>query len=162
MESVVFIIGGNQGDRLDLIYKAKIKLQEKIGVALSLSSIYKTKAWGKESAKDYLNQVLVFKTDLTAENLLAIGHEIENQLGRERSEKWGDRSMDIDILYIGQAIINTPYLQIPHPLIQLRRFVLVPLVEVLPDFIHPIFKMTNKQLLENCQDTLGPEDVFKA
>ncbi len=152
MEEVVFIIGGNMGNRSDLISKAKYLLQDSLGDPILLSSIYETAAWGKKSSGDYLNQVLVFDSDFSPHELLAIGQNIENSLGRIRVEKWTDRTMDVDILYIGQKIVYHPDLAIPHPHIAQRRFVLEPVTEVLPDFIHPVFKLTNQQLLENCGD----------
>ena len=152
MEPVVFIIGGNLGNRLDLIQRARISLQEIIGIPILISSIFEAAPWGSVSSMNYLNQVLVFETSLNPERLLTIGNQIEDQLGRTRIEKWGDRTMDIDILYIGNQVINSAKLIIPHPLILERKFVLAPLAEIMPDFLHPVHKLTNKEMLEICED----------
>ena len=153
MEKVVFVIGGNLGDRMGLIEQANKLLEENFSDPLLFSSVFETAAWGNLSDGDYLNQVLVFQTDLAPEVVLTIIQDIENQLGRRREEKWGNRTMDIDILYFGQQVIQNQELIIPHPFISRRRFVLEPLAEILPDFIHPVFKVSNIQMLETCSDT---------
>ena len=152
MEKVVFIIGGNLGDRMKFIQQAYKMLRENFSDPLLSSSVFETAAWGEASEGEYLNQVLVFPTNLTAEVVLTIIQEIENRLGRKREEKWGNRTMDIDILYFGQQVIQNQDLIIPHPFISQRRFVLEPLVEILPDFLHPIFQISNTQMLEGCSD----------
>lgn len=153
MEKVVFVIGGNLGNRVELIEQANKMLRENFSTPLLSSSVFETAAWGNLSEGDYLNQVLVFQTDLDAEVVLIIIQDIENQLGRKREEKWGNRTMDIDILYFGQQVIQNQNLIIPHPFISRRRFVLEPLVEILPNFIHPVLKVSNSKMLETCTDT---------
>lgn len=153
MEKVVFVIGGNLGDRMKLIEQASKMLGENFSDPLISSSVFETEAWGNLSEGDYLNQVLVFQTNLTPEVVLTIIQDIENQLGRKREEKWGNRTMDIDILYFGQQVIQNQKLIIPHPFISRRKFVLEPLVEILPNFIHPVFLVSNTELLKTCSDT---------
>lgn len=153
MEKVVFVIGGNLGNRVELIEQSNKMLRENFSTPLLSSSVFETAAWGNLSEGDYLNQVLVFQTDLDAEAVLIIIQDIENQLGRKREEKWGNRTMDIDILYFGQQVIQNQNLIIPHPFISRRRFVLEPLVEILPNFIHPVLKVSNSKMLETCTDT---------
>lgn len=153
MEKVVFVIGGNLGNRVELIEQANKMLRENFSTPLLSSSVFETAAWGNLSEGDYLNQVLVFQTDLDPEAVLIIIQDIENQLGRKREEKWGNRTMDIDILYFGQQVIQNQNLIIPHPFISRRRFVLEPLVEILPNFIHPVLKVSNSKMLETCTDT---------
>jgi len=152
--TVAILLGSNLGLRLEFMQEAAQQLSIQVGQILSSSSYYETKAWGNESQPDFLNQVLVCETTLDAQEVLAYCLSIEKKLGRNRLEKWGSRTIDIDILYFGNEIIATPDLKIPHPFLHERRFTLVPLVEVLPDFIHPVFNSSSKQLLERCTDEL--------
>lgn len=154
MCQVYLSLGGNLGDRLSNFTIATQHIKEKIGEVLKESSIYETKAWGDENQPDYLNMVLEVSTELEPEEILNETQKIEHQLGRQRSEKWGARTMDIDILFIGDKVLDTERLKIPHPLMSKRKFVLLPLMEVAPEFIHPIFKTSIKTLTSNCEDTL--------
>ncbi len=151
-EYLVLIIGGNLGDRIGLLNKAKEQVIQAFGAVILASSVYETDAWGGVSSKSYLNQVLVFDLAFNPQFILQEVLSIEIKLGRERNERWGDRTMDIDILYMGQQIIEDENLTVPHPRISLRRFVLQPLVEILPDFIHPVYKKNHHELLANCDD----------
>jgi 2-amino-4-hydroxy-6-hydroxymethyldihydropteridine diphosphokinase len=153
MEKLVLIIGGNLGDRLLLINKTVDLLNHIFGPLDCASSIYESSPWGGKSLGNYLNQVLIYHTDLSPKRVLKKIQNIEDLLGRQREMKWGNRTMDIDILYYGEKTISSDLLRIPHPYIEVRKFVLMPLKEVLPDFIHPVLKMTNVQLFENCPDT---------
>lgn len=160
MEKLILIIGGNLYDRLALIQKAKDQLEDKIGVCIQYSSIFETEAWGGKSSGSYLNQVLVFQTKLKPQQILQCILQIERECGRERIEKWGNRTMDIDILYFGDTIVNDDDLLIPHPHISDRKFVLEPMVEVMPDFIHPISGKTQIELLHACNDSSKVE-IYK-
>lgn len=155
MSTVYLLLGGNQGDRLYLLSKARELIEAKVGVLQQASSIYETAAWGKEDLPSYLNQVLCLRSSLPPLEILNRTQAIEQALGRIRLEKWGARTMDIDFLYLGQKIIRSRRLVIPHPLIQARRFVLKPLVEIAPNFVHPIWLKTNEALLKQCTDTLS-------
>lgn len=154
MTRLVLIIGGNIGDRVLFLERSRELLTKLIGKEILASSIFETEAWGGNSVGAYLNQVLLFDTIFSAEKVLQKIHLVENHLERKRQVKWGDRTMDIDILYFGNSVINTDTLAIPHPYISERRFVLVPLVEVMPDFIHPVYKVSHEALLNTCTDTL--------
>jgi 2-amino-4-hydroxy-6-hydroxymethyldihydropteridine diphosphokinase len=151
---LVLIIGGNIGDRVFFLERSRELLNKLIGKEILASSIFETEAWGGCSIGAYLNQVLLFDTIFSAEKVLQKIHLVENHLERKRQIKWGDRTMDIDILYFGNSVINTDTLTIPHPYISERRFVLVPLVEVMPDFIHPVYKVSHEALLNTCTDSL--------
>ncbi|MCH6200227.1 2-amino-4-hydroxy-6-hydroxymethyldihydropteridine diphosphokinase [Aquiflexum sp. LQ15W] len=152
MNQVVFILGGNLGDRLRLIEGSVDLMVSHFGSIIRKSSIFETAAWGGKSNGNYLNQVLVFNTSFFPEEILDVILEIELKMGRTRGEKWGDRTMDIDILYFGNEKFQSERLTIPHPFLQERRFVLKPLAEILPDFVHPVLYKTHQELLENCLD----------
>jgi 2-amino-4-hydroxy-6-hydroxymethyldihydropteridine diphosphokinase len=153
MIKLVLILGGNLGDRLTLINKARKTLEKTFGPSLAASSIYETEAWGGKSSGDYLNEVLVFNCSIEPDKVLEIIHSIENGFERKREIKWGDRTMDIDILFYGNFCLETECLIIPHPFITQRRFVLEPLNELMPEFIHPKEKMSIRELLLNCTDS---------
>jgi 2-amino-4-hydroxy-6-hydroxymethyldihydropteridine diphosphokinase len=152
--TVAILLGSNLGDRLKQMQQATDLISMYVGNISTVSSYYETKAWGNEDQPDFLNQVLVCETLHKPIDVLSRCLSIEKTLGRDRTEKWGSRTMDIDILYFGQEIIATPELKIPHPFLHERRFTLVPLSEVLPDFVHPVFNLSNKQLLDRCEDVL--------
>lgn len=148
------LLGTNLGDRIINLKNAieKIELNSKV---LQLSKIYTTAAWGLEDQDDFLNQVLQIETSLNPYELLEKVLGIEVELGRERLVKWGSRIIDIDVLYFNNEIIESPKLIVPHPQIQNRRFTLIPLVELNPNYLHPKIQKTNSELLELCQDTLS-------
>lgn len=152
MQQIILIIGGNIGDRFNLIMQAKQLLEENIGRIGLISSLYETEAWGTASQGNYLNQVLIIESELAAVQVLNLALQIEKVLGRQRDVKWGNRTMDIDLLYYGNQIIDSSKLSVPHPYLHLRRFVLVPLAEIVPDFVHPILKLTSSALLNQCED----------
>jgi 2-amino-4-hydroxy-6-hydroxymethyldihydropteridine diphosphokinase len=129
------------------------KVEDDIGKIITASSIFETTAWGNENQNNFLNSVIEIKTPFDAFTILQKSQEIENNLGRERSDKWGERTIDIDILFYNNKIINTKELTIPHPLIQKRKFVLVPLSEIAPSYKHPILRKNISTLLSECKDT---------
>ena len=153
------MIGGNLGARFLNLQKARDLIGQKIGDIERLSFVYETAAWGVEDQPNYLNQLLCVSTKLQALELLAEIHCIEAELGRERIEKWGARTMDIDILFYESQIIQTPQLSIPHHSLHLRRFMLIPLCELVPDFVHPVLKKTIFDLLLECEDDLAVKRV---
>lgn len=146
-------LGSNQGDRLLYIQKAIEQLAYR-GSILQVSSIYETTAWGNTLQANFLNCVLEIETTLCAESLLLEIFDIEASLGRQRKGKWQPRTIDIDILYFGSQVVKNDLLKIPHPFLPQRRFVLVPLNEVAPDFLHPVLQKTNRVLLRECPDKL--------
>jgi 2-amino-4-hydroxy-6-hydroxymethyldihydropteridine diphosphokinase len=153
LNKVYLLLGSNLGDRLDTLVKAQKYLSEH-GEILSISSVYETKPWGKSNQPNFLNQVLLIETNMSAEELLKKILGIEILLGRVREQKWAERTIDIDILYFNNEIIVTESLKIPHPEIHNRKFTLVPLNEISPDFLHPVFNLSTRQMLERCNDTL--------
>ena len=154
MKTVSLIFGGNIGDTKAVFEKASKLLQQKIGPINARSAIYRSKAWGYQSENDFLNQLYLFKTKLSANEILENCLETEHLLGRQRNSNsvYSDRIIDIDILYLDDLIIDTDELTIPHPKLQERLFALMPLNEVIPDFIHPVFKKSHKSLLSLCPD----------
>lgn len=158
-EQVFLLLGTNEGDRLTNLHVVKDEIKKSVGLVVEESAIYQTAAWGKTDQPDFYNQVLLLQTTMSPETLLLNLQQIEKKLGRERKEKWGARIIDIDILYFGKTVLNTPGLLIPHPAIALRRFTLVPLVEIAPHFVHPVLKKTNLVLLQECVDVLAVKRV---
>lgn len=130
------------------------ELEQTVGTIVAKSSLYETAAWGKEDQPDFLNMALCIETSLTPEQLLQATQTIEQHLGRQRDVKWGQRTLDIDILFYGSEIVNLPNLKVPHPYIQDRRFALVPLHEIAPQLVHPGLAKTIAALLQNCPDKL--------
>lgn len=155
MNKVYLLTGGNLGHPVAVLEAAKASIALHCGTVVTASSLYRTAAWGREDQPDFLNQVLLLHTQLSAHQLLQKLQEIELRAGRQRVEKYGPRLLDIDILLFNGAIINTPQLQVPHPQMAYRRFVLVPLAEIAPDLLHPIAKRTIQQMLAQCPDTLA-------
>ena len=153
METTYLGIGTNNGDRAKNLAKALVLIEGKAGRILKSSSVYETEPWGFESPNFFLNMVLKVETTLSPVKLLEIVHIIEAELGRKRSRtRYVSRVMDIDILFYGDEVISTKELVIPHPLISERKFVLVPLVEIEPDLVHPVFRKTISDLLIRCSD----------
>jgi 2-amino-4-hydroxy-6-hydroxymethyldihydropteridine diphosphokinase len=130
-------------------------IEKEIGSIQKMSSIYETAAWGNTEQPDFLNQALEIETPLNAEQVMEGLLKIEKQMGRERLIPMGPRSIDLDIIYFNKDIIDRPSLEIPHPRLAERKFVLLPLSEIAPDFIHPIFQKTNEVLLKECGDSLA-------
>lgn len=151
---VTLIFGGNQGDRKALIDEA-IQKMASIGKIKQRSSLYETAPWGFESPDAFYNQVVIYNTPFTPEEVLQKCQEIEKCLGRKRSgTQFCSRTMDIDILFYDSQIIHTPTLTIPHPRLTQRNFVLAPLNEIMPDFKHPGIGKKISELLKESPDTL--------
>jgi len=158
MHKVFLGIGGNLGIKSDNFKKVHLSIQHELGAIVNKSSVYETPPWGFEANEGFWNQVLEITTNYSPPELLAKIHEIENQFGRKRNEKtYSSREMDIDILYYDDIFMEAQNLTIPHPLMYQRKFVLVPLAEIAPQFKHPLLRLTSVQMLENCRD----ESVIK-
>lgn len=153
------LIGGNVGDRIAYLHQARTLLKERAGAEETASSLYETAAWGLTDQAPFLNQALLINTQLSAEQLIQKILKTEADIGRVRGEKFGPRTIDIDILFFNEEIHDLPNLTIPHPQIQHRRFALEPLCEIAPELTHPLLKKSIKELLAICDDPL-PVQVF--
>ncbi|WP_166437220.1 2-amino-4-hydroxy-6-hydroxymethyldihydropteridine diphosphokinase [Niastella caeni] len=154
MNKVFLLIGGNIGDRLQNLNQAITLLAATCGPVLQQSAVYETAAWGKTDQAAFLNQALLLTTSLGAQELIATILSVEEQMGRHRMEKFGPRVIDIDILFYNDIVMAEPNLTIPHPQLQNRRFALVPMQEIAPQLVHPVFNKTIEQLLDECPDKL--------
>lgn len=155
MNTAYLILGGNKGDKLQHLQQALLLLERRVGTILKKSDIFVTAAWGNTDQPDFFNQAICIKTLLSPHDLLKEIISIEESLGRIRThEKWMERTMDIDILFYNDGIIDTLDLKIPHPFIQERKFVLIPMQQLSPMLIHPIIKKNIQTLLFECSDDL--------
>lgn len=153
LNQVYLSLGSNVGDRTAMLHEA-ITLLNRVGEVNQISSVYETAAWGKTEQPAFLNLVLLMQTKLSAINFMQQLIAIETGMGRIRNEKWEARMIDIDILFFNNEVINEKELQVPHPFLQQRKFVLEPLAEIAPRFVHPVLKLEVLQLLNNCTDNL--------
>ena len=152
MNEVYLQLGSNIGDRLDNLDQSIKIITERIGNVLEKSSVYESTPWGVENQRNFLNQVIFVKSNFDPYTILDLVLQIEKDMGRIRIEKWGERIIDIDILFIDDFIIESENLCIPHEFIAKRKFVLQPMCEIAPGFIHPKLNKTISQLLEECID----------
>ena len=154
MTNYVFLgLGSNLGERELYLNNAVGLIGRSIGFISEKSGIYETEPWGFQSENNFLNMVIKIHTELKPHDLLKQIQGIEDKLGRVRNAKqYASRTIDIDILFYANRIIERPDLTIPHPLIQDRKFVLVPLCEIAPKMIHPLLSMTFEDLLLKCRD----------
>lgn len=148
------LLGTNLGDRSKNLSQAR-GLISTISRITEESSVYETAAWGITDQPNFLNQVIVIDGIKDPRVLLSQIQEFEIEIGRIRKEKWTARLIDIDILYFGDKVIADKILNVPHPEIQNRRFTLLPLVELAPDFVHPVLQKSTQELLNQCNDQLS-------
>jgi len=152
MSKVYLSIGSNKGNRSLLINKAIDEIEKKVGIIISRSSIYQSKSWGFDS-NDFYNLCLLIDTDIMPKSLLINLKKIEKSMGREDVDgSYSDRLIDIDILFYDNITTDSEDLKIPHPKIEIRKFVLVPMLEIADDYVHPILNKTIKELDNDCSD----------
>lgn len=152
MNTVYLQLGSNLGDREQLLDAAILAIELRVGSIIELSKVYESSPWRVDGQPNYLNKVLKVKTKLEVEIVLREVLDIENELGRKRVEKWGERLIDIDIIFYNNSIIETPDLCVPHKHLHERKFVLTPLNEIASDYIHPKYNKTVNDLLIECND----------
>ena len=151
MTRCYILFGSNQGDKEALLEQACTLINKRCGMLVERSSAYITEPWGFEAEEWFLNELLVVETELEPDALMDELLNIEHELGRVRhpeKEGYSSRTVDLDILYYGDQIIRTDKVIAPHPRLHLRRFALEPLCELVPDFLHPVFNLSQTQLLE--------------
>lgn len=160
MAIVYLCLGSNKGDRVGYVQQATRLLGEVEGVSIiRTSSLYETQPWLEMDTPWYVNAVIELKTSLPARDLLDVCQRIEKQLGRNREQEghFGERTLDIDILFYGKEIIREKNLQIPHKFLHQRAFTLVPMLEINPDFVHPDL---NKSIADLHEELENPEMVY--
>lgn len=157
----VILLGSNLGHREAMLAQATEQLPNRQTYLINQSNIYESEACSFD-APNFLNQVIVLQTKMQPDDLLTHMLHIESQIGRSREPRSGyvSRIIDIDLLYYDRLIINLPHLIIPHPRLHQRRFALIPLVEVLPDFVHPVLNQTHRELVDQLQDS-GRISLFR-
>jgi 2-amino-4-hydroxy-6-hydroxymethyldihydropteridine diphosphokinase len=161
MERIYLATGSNLGNKVANLQQALELIELYIGDIIRVSSLYRTAAWGKEDQPEFLNQAMAVDTRLEPDTLLLAIMEIEQQMGRERRIRWGERLIDIDILFYGDWVIQSQRLSIPHPFIQERNFVLQPMLEIAPDFVHPVLGENITVLAARCSDPLAVEKILE-
>lgn len=162
MNTTVYLsLGSNIGDREANLREAIRRLQA-LGAVMAVSSFYETEPVEVVSQQGwFLNCAIAMKTELAAEALLQQALAIEHVMGRRRTEPKGPRTIDIDIIFFGPAVIDTAELTVPHPAMQHRRFVLEPLAEIAPDFVHPVLKRTVREMLHMLPASSGAVRKFQ-
>mgnify|MGYP006112826507 FL=1 len=152
--NIVFLqLGSNLGERESLLQDAIIAIEGRIGQVVEKSKVYESTPWRVEGQENYLNQIVKVKTELLADDILSTVLDIEKELGRIRLEKWGERLIDIDIIFYNDEIIETSQLCVPHKHMHERMFVLTPLNNIAPEMVHPKYNKTVEELLQICKDT---------
>jgi 2-amino-4-hydroxy-6-hydroxymethyldihydropteridine diphosphokinase len=155
MQTVYLGLGSNKGERISYIENAIEEISRLPSTNITvISGIYETEPWGNIEQEDYLNAVIGIQTELNAEDLLKELKSIEKFIGRKENKKWSEREIDIDLLFYGNEIIDKDHMKVPHRQIENRRFVLVPMNEIAPGFMHPVFKKSISQMLEDTTDKL--------
>lgn len=155
MNVAYLCLGGNIGNRESSINEALEQINQTVGEIISFSSIYETEAWGVTNQQAYLNMCICMNTEFHSHELIKTLLHIEKNLGRERNvyHTYEPRTIDIDILFFNNEIIHNNNLTVPHPRLHLRKFVLVPLNEIAPNYLHPVLNKTIFNLLNDCADT---------
>ncbi|MBL0912216.1 MAG: 2-amino-4-hydroxy-6-hydroxymethyldihydropteridine diphosphokinase [Bacteroidia bacterium] len=152
------LAGGNIGDTQQLIREAFSQM-EQLGTIIRRSAFYRSEAWGFESDQSFINAAVLLESALDPENLLQELLRLEKTAGRVRSGNAGyaSRTLDLDILFAGNLVYSSKDLEVPHPRMHIRKFALMPAVEILPDLMHPVFKKKLGDLLHECPDTSAVE-----
>lgn len=157
MEKCYLLFGSNMGDKNQIFAQACLLINNRCGHVVKVSSAYESEPWGFEAEEWFLNRAIEVETALKPSEMLHQLLDIEKELGRVRPKKkdgYASRPVDLDILYFGDRILLTDELVVPHPRLHQRRFALLPLCELIPDFVHPALGLTQRELLKRCNDPL--------
>lgn len=151
---VIAGLGSNLGDRFAALRRAMEMINGEAGEIIATSSVWETEPWGFDADDQFLNMVIVLKTALEPKGLIQRFRSIEGRMGRKKSGggKYESRIIDLDILFWDDRVISIPGLEVPHPKLQSRRFVLEPLMEVAPETVHPVTGLTVAEMLQFCED----------
>jgi len=151
---VIIGLGSNMGDRFASLSRALVFLREEAGTILAASSVWETEPWGFEADEQFLNMVVALRTKMQPGQLMQLFRSIEGRMGRKRNQggRYESRIIDIDILLWENRVISIPGLEVPHPKLADRRFVLEPLCEVAPDAVHPVTGLTAREMRSLCDD----------
>lgn len=166
MNTAVLCLGSNLGFRVLQLEEARNRICKLVGPITKTSAYYETAPWGGYSANHHINQCLIVETKMDAKGLMKTLLKIESEMGRVRTDKKNtDRFIDIDLLFFNTIVMNTPDLVLPHPRLHLRKFVLKPLMDIAPDWKHPVSGKTVRSLFRACQDELSvipfqPQPVY--
>ena len=152
MNIVYLQLGSNIGERDKMLFISAKSISEDIGRIYMYSKVYESTPWRVDGQENYLNQIVAIQTLFSAQETLDKILKIENRLGRIRIEKWGERLIDIDIIFFNNDIIETPNLCIPHKHMHERNFVLEPLMEIAPNLVHPKYNKTVSELFNESKD----------
>ncbi len=156
MNQAILLLGGNLGNRKLLLIEAISKIEKRCGKVIKKSKIYESEAWGFETDNNFLNQALAIETNMHAFDLLLELQQIEKELGRtvktKQNQEYSSRLIDIDILFFNNEIIDIKGLTIPHPRMHLRKFTLNCILDIAPDYIHPVMNTTIKNISNDCTD----------
>lgn len=161
MANIYLGLGSNHEPKSDNIRRAEQYISQYIGTIHHQSSDYVTEPWGKKDQDAFINNIVVVESYLNPAKILSAIEKIEFVMGRQRVVKWGDRIIDIDILFIDQKIVNTVKLTVPHPCIQERNFVLAPMKEINHSFLHPILQKTIEELYLSSSDQSAVRIIAK-
>ncbi|MBZ0244283.1 MAG: 2-amino-4-hydroxy-6-hydroxymethyldihydropteridine diphosphokinase [Bacteroidales bacterium] len=152
-KNIFILLGSNLGNRKAFLAQARQAIKQQCGEILASSHLYETAPWGFESEDWFLNQVIEIDPDYSADQLLDRLLAIETSLGRTRTTaQYSSRIIDIDLLYFGNQVFNSAKLVVPHPRLQMRKFTLLPLCEIAPEFIHPVLQKSQLELLQQVSD----------
>ncbi|HMQ48929.1 MAG TPA: 2-amino-4-hydroxy-6-hydroxymethyldihydropteridine diphosphokinase [Saprospiraceae bacterium] len=161
MNTLYLHTGSNLGDKMANLSAAYGLIGQTIGAIIRSSSLYVTAPWGITDQPDFFNQALEVETSMSPHEVLSQIHDIESLLGRKRVIKWGSRVIDIDILFYNDWIITESELTIPHPFLHERNFVLIPLLEIAPNLVHPLLGLSIQQLAAQANDPLNVKAIFQ-
>ncbi len=153
MRTAYLHLGSNEKEPLKQLLKALGTIEEQIGHITAYSPFYKTEAWGNKDQNDFINMAITVSTEHDASSILKRTQLIETQMGRVSKEKWSSRIIDIDIIFLNNEIINTSTLILPHPHMEQRNFVLIPMMDIAADYIHPVLNKTIEELYLSSPDT---------